>query len=106
MVDLGDKVKKGQRLVLLDQREAKLTLAQADANLQAAKKAVTQAKAEWRDADLHLKRIKQLHSEGIIATSQLDVAKLASTRLKHKSVPVKQILTGFLPGRSCTETLE
>jgi len=74
MADLGDKVSKGQRLILLDQREAKLALAQAEANLQAAKKALTQAQAEWRDADLNLKRIKELHSEGVIATSQLDVA--------------------------------
>lgn len=74
LVDLGDKVKKGQRLVLLDQREANLALAQAQANLQAAKKALTQAQAEWRDADINLKRIKELHSEGIIATSQLDIA--------------------------------
>jgi RND family efflux transporter MFP subunit len=74
MADLGDKVRKGQRLILLDQREAKLALAQAEANLQAAKKALTQAQAEWRDADLNLKRIKELHSEGVIATSQLDVA--------------------------------
>jgi RND family efflux transporter MFP subunit len=74
MVDLGDKVKKGQRLVVLDPREAKLTLAQAEANLQATKKALTQAQAEWRDADINLKRIKELHSEGIIATSQRDVA--------------------------------
>jgi RND family efflux transporter MFP subunit len=74
LVDLGDKVKKGQRLLLFDQREAKLALAQADANLQAAQKAVVQAKAEWRDADLHFKRMQQLHGEGIVATSQLDIA--------------------------------
>jgi RND family efflux transporter MFP subunit len=74
LVDLGDKVKKGQRLVLLDQREANLALAQAEANLQAARKALTQAQAEWRDADINLKRIQELHNEGVIATSQLDVA--------------------------------
>src|SRR5215204_2910104 len=74
VVDLGDKVKKGQRLIVLDPREAKLALAQAEANLQATKKALTQAQAEWRDADINLKRIKELHSEGIIATSQRDVA--------------------------------
>ena len=74
LVDLGDKVKRGQLLIRLDQREARLALAQAEANLQAAKKALAQAQAEWRDADLSLKRIQQLHSEGVIATSQLDVA--------------------------------
>lgn len=74
LVDLGDKVKKGQLLLRFDQREAKLALAQAEANLEAAKKALTQAQAEQRDADLNLKRISQLHSEGVIATSQLDVA--------------------------------
>lgn len=74
LVDLGDKVKKGRLLIRFDQREARLALAQAEANLQAARKALTQAQAEWRDAEVNLKRIKQLHSEGVIATSQLDVA--------------------------------
>jgi membrane fusion protein (multidrug efflux system) len=74
LVDLGDKVKKGQLLIRLDQREAKLALAQAEANLEASKKALAQAQAEWRDANTNLKRVSQLHEEGVIATSQLDVA--------------------------------
>jgi RND family efflux transporter MFP subunit len=74
LVDLGDKVTKGQLLIRLDQREAKLALAQAEANLAAAQKALTQAQAEWRDADVNFKRISQLHKEGVIATSQLDIA--------------------------------
>jgi RND family efflux transporter MFP subunit len=73
-VDLGDKVQKGQLLIRLDQREAKLALAQAEANLEAAKKALTQAKAELRDAYTNFQRISELHKEGVIATSQLDVA--------------------------------
>src|SRR5262249_56211890 len=36
LVDLGDKVKRGQLLIRFDQREAKLALAQAEANLEAA----------------------------------------------------------------------
>ncbi|HJY82750.1 MAG TPA: efflux RND transporter periplasmic adaptor subunit [Candidatus Binatia bacterium] len=74
LVDLGDKVKRGQLLIRFDQREAKLALAQAEANLEAARKALAQAQAEQRDADLNLKRISQLHSEGVISTSQRDVA--------------------------------
>lgn len=74
LVDLGDKVKKGQLLIRFDQREAKLALAQAEANLEAARKALTQAQAERRDAELSLQRISQLHSEGVISTSQRDVA--------------------------------
>jgi RND family efflux transporter MFP subunit len=74
LVDLGDRIKKGQLLIRFDQREAQLAQAQAEANLEAAKKALAQAQAEWRDADVNLKRIKELHSEGVIATSQLDVA--------------------------------
>lgn len=73
-VDLGDRIKKGQLLIRFDQREAQLAQAQAEANLEAGKKALAQGQAEWRDADLNLKRIKELHSEGVIATSQLDVA--------------------------------
>jgi len=74
LVDLGDKVKRGQLLIRFAQREAKLALAQAEANLEAARKALAQAQAEQRDADLNLKRISQLHSEGVISTSQRDVA--------------------------------
>ena len=74
LVDLGDKVKKGQLLIRFDQREAKLALTQAEANLEAARKALTQAQAELRDAELNLQRISQLHSEGVISTSQRDVA--------------------------------
>jgi len=74
LVDLGDKVKKGQLLIRFDQREAKLALTQAEANLEAARKALTQAQAEMRDAELNLQRISQLHSEGVISTSQRDVA--------------------------------
>ncbi len=73
-VDLGDRVKKGQPLIRFDQREARLALIQAEANLEAGNKALAQAQAEWRDADVNLKRIQQLHTEGVIATSQLDVA--------------------------------
>jgi RND family efflux transporter MFP subunit len=74
VVDLGDRVKKGQLLIRFDQREAQLAQAQAEANLEAGKKALAQAQAEWRDADTNLKRIKELHNEGVIATSQLDIA--------------------------------
>lgn len=112
MVDLGDKVKKGQRLVVLDPREAKLTLAQAEANLQATKKALTQAQAEWRDADINLKRIKELHSEGIIATSQRDVAQTrfdaieAQVRAREADIDRYQAMVDFAQKRlSDTEVL-
>jgi RND family efflux transporter MFP subunit len=112
MVDLGDKVKKGQRLVLLDSREAKLALAQAEANLQAAKKALTQAQAEWRDADINLKRIKELHSEGIIATSQFDVAQTrfdaieAQVRAREADIDRYQAMVDFARKRlSDTEVI-
>lgn len=105
MVDLGDKVKKGQRLVVLDPREAKLSLAQAEANLQAAKKALTQAQAEWRDADINLKRITELHSEGIIATSQRDVAQTrfdaieAQVRAREAEIDRHQAMVDFAQKR-------
>lgn len=73
-VDLGDRVKKGQLLLRFDQREVRLALTQTEANLEAGNKALAQAQAEWRDADTNFKRVKQLHDEGVIATSQLDIA--------------------------------
>ena len=112
VVDLGDKVRKGQRLLVLDPREAKLSLAQAEANLQAAKKALTQAQAEWRDADINLKRIKELHSEGIIATSQRDVAQTrfdaieAQVRAREADIDRYQAMVDFAQKRlSDTEIL-
>ncbi len=74
VVDLGDRVKKGQLLLRFDQREVRLALTQTEANLEAGNKALAQAQAEWRDADTNYKRVKQLHDEGVIATSQLDIA--------------------------------
>src|SRR5262249_38907009 len=74
LFDVGERGERGQVLIRGDQREAKLALAQAEANLEAATKALAQAQAEQRDADLNLKRISQLHSEGVISTSQRDVA--------------------------------
>ncbi len=74
LVDLGDRVKKGQLLIRFDQREARLALTQAEANLEAGNKALAQAQAEWRDAEVNFKRIRELHNEGVIATSQLDIA--------------------------------
>ena len=112
VVDLGDKVRKGQRLLVLDPREAKLSLAQAEANLQAARKALTQAQAEWRDADINLKRIKELHSEGIIATSQRDVAQTrfdaieAQVRAREADIDRYQAMVDFAQKRlSDTEIL-
>ena len=97
---------------MLDPREAKLSLAQAEANLQAAKKALTQAQAEWRDADINLKRIKELHSEGIIATSQRDVAQTrfdaieAQVRAREADIDRYQAMVDFAQKRlSDTEIL-
>ena len=71
-VDMGDKVEGGQLLALLDQRETRLALEQAEANLEAAKRDLEKAMAVLAEASLNLKRVEELFSKGIVAASQRD----------------------------------
>ncbi|MBI3988292.1 MAG: efflux RND transporter periplasmic adaptor subunit [candidate division NC10 bacterium] len=88
-VRLGDRVKKGDLLVRLDQREARLNLEQAEASLVAARKAldrskmtaevsranIERAKALVEDARVNLKRFEDLLAEGAVSASQRDSAR-------------------------------
>lgn len=108
MADLGDRVKKGQVLLKLDQREFRLKLEQAEANLLAAQKAmerakaaalvseanIERAKAVLEDARVNLKRFEELFAEGAVsererdtARTQADVAQagLHSAEAQHES---------------------
>lgn len=67
-VDLGDRVSEGELLLNLDQRDARLNLNNADANLK-------KARAVWLDADLSLKRYEKLFSDGMVSISQRDAVK-------------------------------
>jgi RND family efflux transporter MFP subunit len=88
LVDMGDRVQKGQVLIKLDEREARLEAERMTANLQAAREAlvrsrqvldssranVERAQAVLSDAQVNLKRFQGLFAEGAISASQRDSA--------------------------------
>lgn len=88
LADLGDRVRKGQVLIKLDEREPRLEVERAAANLQAAREALARARQmlDWNranversqavltDAQINLKRFQELFKEGAISASQRDSA--------------------------------
>jgi multidrug efflux pump subunit AcrA (membrane-fusion protein) len=88
-VDLGDRVEPGQLLLRLDDREARLALAQAEANHLAAERALARARAAaeaalatiarnraaLEEALLNRKRFEDLFAEGAVSASQRDTAR-------------------------------
>lgn len=108
LVDMGDRVRKDQLLIKLDEREARLEVERSAANLQAAREALTRARqvveasranveraqAVLADARVNLKRFQELFAEGAISASQRDsaqtqydvaVASLRSSEAQYES---------------------
>lgn len=87
--DLGDRVKAGQVLLRLDQREHRLKLERAEASFSAAQKALERAKAAalassanierakalLEDAKVNLKRFEELFTEGAVSERERDMAR-------------------------------
>jgi membrane fusion protein (multidrug efflux system) len=87
-VDMGDRVAKGQLVVKLDEREARLEVERQTAILQAAREAlergrqtldmnranIERAQAVLAEARTNLKRFQELLAEGAISASQRDSA--------------------------------
>jgi multidrug efflux pump subunit AcrA (membrane-fusion protein) len=90
LVDLGDRVRAGQLLLKLDDREARLEVERAAATLQASREALertrqvlesTRANLERQravlaDAKLNLQRFQGLFAEGAVSASQRDGAQM------------------------------
>jgi len=70
--DLGDRVKAGDALAILDQREASLNLEQAKAAHQSALRALDREKAKLEDANANFKRYEELFKKGMVSVSQFD----------------------------------
>lgn len=66
-VRAGDRVKAGQLIARIDEREAQAGLARSEA-------AVAQADAEARNAKLHAERTRDLRAQGFVSQAALDVA--------------------------------
>ncbi len=88
LVDMGDRVRAGQVLIKLDEREPRLEVERMTANLQAAREALSRAhqildssranieraQAVLSDAQVNLRRFQELFTEGAISASQRDSA--------------------------------
>lgn len=66
-VKAGDRVKSGQVIARIDDRDAQAGLLRAQA-------AVAEAQAQWRNAEINTKRNRELQGQGFISQSALDVA--------------------------------
>ncbi|HEU5293701.1 MAG TPA: efflux RND transporter periplasmic adaptor subunit [Burkholderiaceae bacterium] len=66
-VKAGDRVKRGQLIARIDERDAQTALLRAQAG-------VADARAQWRHAELNTKRNRELHAQGFISQAALDVA--------------------------------
>lgn len=75
--DLGDKVKAGDVLAVLDQREASLALEDARATHQTNLKGLERERARLEDAKTTLKRYDELFKQGMVSASQFDNARTA-----------------------------
>lgn len=84
-VEEGSRVKKGQIVARLESQDVEAARNQAAANLNTAKSNLEQAQAELTDADLNLKRAKELVSKGYIAQADYDTA---LTRLRKAEAAV------------------
>lgn len=73
LVQAGQRVKKGDRLLILDNIRYLAGLAEADA-------AHTRLKHEAEEADKDLKRTEDLYARGVGSTTELDAAKLRQIR--------------------------
>lgn len=72
--DLGDRVKAGDALAALDQREASLNLEQARASHQSAVRAHEREKARLDESRANFKRYDELFRKGMVSASQFDSA--------------------------------
>lgn len=79
-VKAGDRVRAGQVLLRIDERDAQAGLARAEAGL-------AQADAEQRNAQTHVQRTRDLRAQGFVSQAALDVAE---TQLKAADAGVQQ----------------
>ncbi len=98
-VDLGDRLKENQLLLLLDQRESRLATQQAEANLAAVKRDVERARAVMNDAKINFGRMKELFDKKIVSAMERDSAQtqyeVAVAQLNLARAKVEQATAGL-----------
>lgn len=75
MVNIGDKVERGQLIAVLDDEEYSQQVIQAQADLKVAEANLEESLSSLNVAERELERVQELHKKGIAADSELDSAK-------------------------------
>lgn len=70
-VQAGDRVRAGQLVAVIDERDAQAALARSQA-------AVAEAEALLRNAELHAQRTRELRAQGFVSQAALDVAETSA----------------------------
>lgn len=73
-VEEGSRVKKGQIIARIENKDVSASREQAEANLRVARSNLEEARAELADATLQYARLKTLVSRGVIARTEFDTA--------------------------------
>jgi len=84
LVEEGMRVKQGQILARLDDTNVKASLRVAEAQLESARTALDETKAQLKQADLEFKRNAQLAKEQIASASVLEQAEAAAATLRAR----------------------
>jgi RND family efflux transporter MFP subunit len=78
----GQRVREGETIARLENRDVSAARDQADANLVTARATLEQAQAELRDATLAINRQKELLAQGIVAQADYDAAEARFRKAK------------------------
>jgi RND family efflux transporter MFP subunit len=90
-VKAGDRVRAGQVLAVIDDRVTQAGVAQAQAGVAQAQAGRAQALAQLQDAQAHFKRTQELHTQGFVSKSALE---MAEARLKVAQAGAQQAQAG------------
>ena len=93
LVEEGHAVKAGQVLARLDDTQARVALAYAEAQLAASKKSAAEDQARLQQADLTLKRRQALLKENVVGKAELDQAEADVESLRARIAYAAQQVT-------------
>ena len=89
-VEEGKEVRKGQVLARLDDAQLRASLNVGQAQLEASRRSAAEDQARLREAELTLKRRRQLLKEGVIGAAELDTAEAEVESLQARIAMAQQ----------------
>jgi RND family efflux transporter MFP subunit len=90
LIEEGQPVREGQILAYLDDTQPRATLALAEAQLAASRKAAAEDEARLQQAEITLKRLEQLVKENVVGRAELDQAQSEVSSLRARIAHTQQ----------------